>query len=283
MFFRLRFLSAFLTSLILSLPAMAEDMADPATVVAKVGDTEITLGHMLALRNGLPPQYQELPDEVLFDGILDQLVQQSLLMQMVKDAPTPLTSLMIENETRALLAAQAMRSVVDQPISDEALQEAYEKEFVGQNPENEYHAAHILVASEQEAKDILAELENGADFSELAKARSTGPSGPGGGDLGWFGPGMMVQPFFDAVEALEPGKYSPPVETEFGWHVIHLIETRQREVPTLDDVREDLVSEIRQEAFNKLLETRKAETDIDLSGAEGIDRSIIKKTDILEN
>ncbi len=283
MFFRLRFLSAFVTSLILALPAMAEDMPDPATVVAKVGETEITLGHMLALRNGLPPQYQELPDEVLFDGILDQLVQQSLLMQMAEDAPTPLTSLMIENETRALLAAQAMRSVVDQPISDAALQDAYQKEFAGQNPENEYHAAHILVASEQEAKDILAELENGADFAELAKTRSTGPSGPGGGDLGWFGPGMMVQPFFDAVEALEPGKYSPPVETEFGWHVIHLIETRQREVPTLDDVREDLVSEIRQEAFNKLLETRKAETDIDLSGAEGIDPSIIKKTDILEN
>ena len=103
MFTHPRFLPALVVtaSLMAATAGHAQDEPTAATVVAKVGDVEITLGHMLALTSGLPPNYNELPDDVLFEGILNQLVQQTLLMQIVEDDPSPLTQLRIENETRA--------------------------------------------------------------------------------------------------------------------------------------------------------------------------------------
>ncbi len=285
MFYRLVFLTSALFAATPLITAPAQAQADPtaSTIVATVGDVEITLGHMLALRTGLPPHYDELPDEVLFSGILDQLIQQTLLMQMVEGKPDPLTLLMIENERRALLASESIRRITNQPITKEDLQAAFDAAYKNQKPETEYHAAHILVASEDEAKAIITEIEGGADFAMLAQTHSTGPSGPNGGDLGWFGAGVMVEPFFDAVTQLEPGTNSAPVETQFGWHVIKLIEIRTQNVPKLDDVREILEEEIRQEAFDKLLEERAAQTKIDRSGADAINRSVIKSSDILEN
>ncbi|WP_299846539.1 peptidylprolyl isomerase [uncultured Roseovarius sp.] len=285
MFTRLRFLSStfMAATLATTLAVSAQDEPTAATVVAKVGDTEITLGHMLALRSGLPPHYDQLPDEVLFDGVLDQLVQQTLLMQMVGDDPTLLTRLMIENERRALMAAEAIRGVMDVPVSEEELQAAYAERFADQDPETEYHAAHILVETEEEANEIINELGAGAQFGDLAKTRSTGPSGPNGGDLGWFGPGVMVEPFFDAVAQLQDGDVSDPVQTQFGWHVIKLIESRAKDIPALEAVREELLEELRQKAFDALIAQREAETTIDRSGADGINQSVIKSNDILEN
>lgn len=284
MFHRPRILSSAIVaaSLAITPPALAQDEPTAATVVTKVGETEITLGHMLALRSGLPAHYDQLADEVLFKGILDQLVQQTLLMQMVEKDPSLLTRLMVENETRAIFAAEAIRGVMDKPIDEEAIQAAYAEKYADQSPATEYRAAHILVETEEEAKGIIAQLEDGGNFSDLAKTLSTGPSGPNGGDLGWFGPGVMVAPFFDAVAALEPGGISQPVQTQFGWHVINLIETRIPEVPKLDDVRAVLEEELQQKSFEALIQEREAQTEIDRSGAESIDQSIIKSSDILE-
>ena len=285
MFTSHRFLPAavFAVSIAAGFPALSQDEPTAATVVAKVGETEITLGHMLALKSGLPPHYNQLPDEALFDGILDQLVQQTLLMQIVGDDPSLLTRLMVENETRALLASEAIRGVMELPISEEEIQALYAEKYANVDPETEYHAAHILVKTEDEAKDIVTRLDDGADFADLAKELSTGPSGPGGGDLGWFGPGVMVETFFDAASALEPGQVSAPVETQFGWHVIKMIETRAVDIPAIEDVREQLEEELRQKLFDDLLAQRESETTIDRSGADGINRTIIKSTDILEN
>lgn len=264
-------------------PVLSQDEPTAATVVAKVGETEITLGHMLALKSGLPPHYSELPDEVLFNGILDQLIQQTLLMQIVEGDPSPMTRLMIDNETRALLASEAIRGVMDLPVNEDDLKAAYAARYADQDPETEYHAAHILVETENEAKDIVTQLGEGADFGDLAKTLSTGPSGPNGGDLGWFGPGVMVESFFDAASALEAGEVSAPVETQFGWHVIKMIETRKSDIPSLEDVRETLQEELRQKIFDDLIAQRESETAIDRSGADGINQAIIKSTDILEN
>ena len=285
MFYRPVFLATALSiaGLAMTLPAHAQDEPTAATVVAKVGDTEITLGHMLALRTGLPPHYNELPDDVLFKGLLDQLIQQTLLMQMVEGDPELLTQLMIENERRAILASEAIRAITDKPVSEEQLQAAFDRAYANQKPEAEYHAAHILVATEEEALAIIADLEEGGNFANLAKTHSTGPSGPNGGDLGWFGAGVMVEPFFEAVTALEPGKVSPPVETQFGWHVIKLIEARDQEIPKLEEVREQLEEEVREEIFDKLLQEREAQTEIDRSGADAINQSVIKSSEILEN
>ncbi len=285
MFNHSRFMPAAIVAIALSmgLPAHAQDEPTAATVVAKVGDTEITLGHMLALKSGLPPNYNQLPDQALFDGILDQLIRQTLLMQIVEDSPSQLTQLRIENERRALLASEAIEGVLGLPVDEDELQAAYKDRYEDQDPETEYNAAHILVPTEDEAKDIVTQLDEGADFAELAKTLSTGPSGPNGGDLGWFGPGVMVPEFFDAAAALAPGEVSAPVQTQFGWHVIKMLQTRERDIPTLDDVREQLEEELREKIFEDLIAQREAETTVDRSGAEGIDQSVIKSTEILEN
>lgn len=285
MFTKFRFLPAAVlaTALSAGLPASAQDQPTAATVVAKVGDVEITIGHMLALKSGLPPNYDQLPDEVLFQGILDQLVRQTLLMQIVEAAPDPMTVLRIENETRAIMASEAIRGVMDVPVSDADIQAAYQERYANVDPEQEYHAAHILVATQEEANDVVAKLDDGADFADLAKEVSTGPSGPNGGDLGWFGAGVMVPEFFDAAAALAVGEVSQPVETQFGWHVIKMLETRSREVPNVDDVREVLIEEIREKLFEDLIAQRESETEVDTTAAEGIDPAVIKSTDILEN
>ena len=87
-------------------------------------------------------------------------------------------------------------------------------------------ALHILVKTEQEAKDILDEIKNGASFQKMAELKSQCPSGKKGGDLGWFGRGMMVREFEKAAFALEKGEISQPVKTEFGWHIIKLVDKR---------------------------------------------------------
>ena len=100
-------------------------------------------------------------------------------------------------------------------------------------PPKEFKARHILVETQSEANSIVAELEGGANFAELAKTKSTGPSGPNGGDLGWFSPNQMVQPFSQAVAALEDGAFSKtPVQTQFGWHVILREDSREATPPT---------------------------------------------------
>lgn len=122
-------------------------------------------------------------------------------------------------------------------------------------PPLQFKARHILVESQGEAQAIIAELNDGADFEELAKEKSTGPSGPNGGDLGWFSPNQMVEPFSKAVQALEDGQYSSaPTQTQFGWHVILREESRESEAPTLDSVRDNIMALIQQKKFTAHLE-----------------------------
>ena len=249
-----------------AVPARAQD-AD--TVVATVGGTEITLGHMIVARNTLPEQYRQLPDDVLFPGILDQLIQQVALAQSVED-PTKATELQIDNQRTGLLAGEALGRVSQGAVTEEALQAAYEARFADAEPTREYNAAHILVETEEEAQDLVAELEGGADFAELARERSTGPSGPNGGALGWFAAGQMVPEFAEAVTEMEPGAISEPVQTQFGWHVVQLNETRLAEAPPLEQVRGELAQELENAAVEAHIaevtsaaEVERAEVEVD--------------------
>ena len=229
---------------VLALPALAQDKD---TVVATVNGTDITLGHMIVMGERLPEQYQQMPDEALFEGILEQLVQQTALGQGVDTLPAR-AELLMENERRALLAGEVIQDKADAAVTDEALEAAYDAAYGDATPTTEFNASHILVETEEEAQALVTELEGGKDFAELAKEKSTGPSGPGGGSLGWFGPGMMVPEFEEAVAGMEPGAISPPVQTQFGWHVVKLNETREKPAPTLDEVRDDLAAEIQGKA-----------------------------------
>jgi len=241
---RLNLIGAAALGLVLALPVAAQD-ADADTVVATVNGTEITVGHMIVARATLPDQYKQLPDDVLFRGILDQLIQQTALSASLTTEPPKRVELSLENERRSLLAGEVVETVLAEDVSEEALQAAYDEKYAAVDASEEYNASHILVETEEEAKAIKEQLDGGADFAEMAKEKSTGPSGPNGGALGWFGTGMMVPPFEAAVIAMKPGDISDPVKTQFGWHIVTLLETRKKEAPSLDEVREELMQEDR--------------------------------------
>ena len=269
-------------ALMISAPAalMAEGHADAETVVASVNGTEITLGHMIVLKQRLPAQYQQLPPDVLFNGVLDQLVQQTLLGQSGDDLSVGSVKT-LENEERALRASEVIRGVAEGATTDEALQAAYDEAFAGAEPETEYNASHILVETEEEAAAIVTELEGGADFATLAQERSTGPSGPNGGQLGWFGMGAMVAPFEKAVVAMEPETISAPVQTQFGWHVIRLNEVRQMEAPTLDEVRDQLTEQLQRSAIEARIAELTEGAEVTRATVEDIDPALLDDLSLL--
>ncbi len=266
--------------LALALPVHAQDTTAD-TVLATVGNVDITLGNVIVATSNLPDQYQQLPDDVLFNGILDQMIQQEALSQALGDDLSRSDRLGIENELRALRAAIVLQGAAEAAVTDEALQEAYDARFADATPATEYNANHILVETEDEAKALIAELEGGADFETLAKEHSTGPSGPTGGALGWFGLGMMVPEFEQAVVALEPGAISGPVQTQFGWHVIKLNETRLAEAPTLDQMREELTNEIQETAVREAIDSLTGAVEVVRNEAD-IDPALIRQGNLLD-
>lgn len=262
--------------------ALAQEPPTAATVVATVNGTEITLGAMIALRDGLPEQYKSLPDDVLYTGILEQLVQQEMLTQSVGDRLSLQDRLNVENQRRGYMSGVALEAVIAASVTDVALQAAYDARFAAAAPQTEFNAAHILVATEEEALKLKAEIDGGADFAALAKASSTDTgSGQNGGDLGWFGLGAMVKPFEDAVVAAEVGKVTAPIQSDFGWHLILVKETRIATAPTLDDLRDELAAQIEQEAVAAHIATLTTATTITKPGAEGIDPAVIKDLTLL--
>lgn len=276
----LTFLSAVAVCATLALPAAAET-PDAGTVVARVNGEEITVGHMIVARASLPQQYQQLPVDTLYDAILDQLIQQSALQQSLGGTTPRHVELALDNERRSLLAAEAIEGIMATAASDADIQAAYDAEYGDGFGADEFNASHILVETEDEARALKAELDAGADFAELAKAKSTGPSGPSGGALGWFELGRMVPKFEDAVAALEPGQVSGPVQTKFGWHVILLNETRKTDAPALETVREDIAARLRQEAVKIRIDELVGASSIDRLEVDGLDPMILQDLDLV--
>ena len=262
-----------------ALPGHAEgDSAQ--TVVATVNGSDITLGQVVALRETLPQEYQSLADDVLFKGILEQLIQQTALSQSQEDKLTARDEVMISNQRRTYISGAALQAVVAEAVTDATIQAAYDAKYKGSAPLIEYHASHILVATEEQAKDLKVQLDGGADFAGLAKANSTDGSAAGGGDLGWFGPGMMVKPFEDAVIALQPGQVSAPVQTQFGWHLILLAETRNAAAPPLADVSADLSAELQRQAIEAhVTAITEAAT---VTRVEGIDPTVVRSQTLFD-
>jgi peptidyl-prolyl cis-trans isomerase C len=151
----------------------------------------------------------------------------------------------------AIARAVAADFLANVEVSEEEIRAEY-AEQIKMAPPLQFKARHILVTSQGEAVDLITQLDGGANFEELAKEKSTGPSGPTGGDLGWFSPSQMVPPFSAAVAAIEDGDYTPePVQTQFGWHVILREESRDTEPPTFESVHDVISQQVQQ----KKLET----------------------------
>jgi peptidyl-prolyl cis-trans isomerase C len=271
---------ALILSLAVSAPVRAEGET-AATVVATVNGTDITLGQVVALASQLPEQYQQLGDDVLFKGIVDQLVQQLTIAQTVEGKLTKRDELVLENQRLAYLAGTTLQGVVEGAVTEEAIKAAYDARVAGLAPGIEYSAAHILVPDEQTAKDLKAQIDGGADFAELAKANSTDGSAANGGDLGWFGVGMMVKPFEDAVVAMKPGEVAGPIETQFGWHLIKLNETRDAAPPTLDALRPEITDELQRKAVDDYVAKLTAEATV--TRTDGIDPALVRDQNLLGN
>lgn len=236
-----------------------------------------TLGEAVATVNGKPIFKAELDNltgeiaqrgmagEVPQDRLLDELISRELLRQEAESKKidsAPETAARLSNIRRAILSQAAAQNYVQaNPLSDEALKQEYDQRVTA-SKETEYKARHILVKTEAEAKDIIAKLNAGGKFEDLAKAKSTDGSAKEGGDLGWFGPQQMVEPFAQAVIALENGKYSTtPVQTQFGWHVI-LREESRRKAPPFETVKEQLRQMLQTQAVKKHVDELSAAAQI---------------------
>jgi len=267
----------------LSLPALAQDEAATAdTVVATVNGTDITLGELIILREKLPEQYQALPDDMLFKGLIDQAVQQTALEQSVSATASKRDEIWMKTDRRSYLAGKALQAVVEAAVTDAALQAAYDEKYANAPAAKEYSAQHILVDSEEKANELKAQIEGGADFGEVAKANSSDTgSAVNGGDLGWFGLGMMVKPFEEAVVAATPGSVVGPVQSDFGFHLIKVNEVRDAAKPTIDEVRDELAAEIEQKAVEAKLAELTNAAEVTRPG-EGLDPGLIRDATLLD-
>lgn len=280
---RLTFLSALTLSAVLSASAWADSAPDADTVVATVNGEEITLGHLIMAGATLPEQYQQVPVDVLYNAILDQLIQQTALVQS-RDGEVPrVVEISLENERRSLLAAAAIESTMAGVGSEDEIRAAYDARYADGHGETEYNASHILVESKEEADAIKSSLDEGADFSETAKEKSTGPSGPNGGALDWFIDGQMVPEFQEAVNSLAPGQVSEPVQTQFGWHVIKLNDKRSKEAPELEAVASELQAELRRNALEDRIEELTGKATIERPVVEGLKPEMIKDMSLIGN
>jgi len=274
------FCAAMALGVSLALPAAAEDPT-AATVLATVNGVEITLGDLIVTRDGLPDQYKTLPDDVLFKGLLDQMLQQEALMQSLGETLTKKDMLALADQRRNYLSNVALGAGIANAVTEESIQAAYDAKYKEAVPSLEYHAAHILVDSEEKAADLLKQIQEGAAFADVAKANSSDGSAASGGDLGWFGTGAMVKPFEDAVIAAKVGEVAGPVKTDFGWHLILVSETRNSAAPALADVHDEIGAELQKAAIAAFIKSVTESAQITRTETT-IDPAVIKDLTLLD-
>ena len=243
--------------------AAAPAPADPTEVLATVGEREITRADLDAYKTRIADRLGNVPPERRDAQALDVLIDQILFARLAQDAGLDQSEEFKRN--MALTRDQVLQSgyvgQLANTITDEEVKRRYDEEIAKVTAPQEVRARHILVKTEDEAKAVIEEVKGGADFAEVAKAKSTGPSGPRGGDLGFFGRGQMVPEFDQAAFAMEPGDVSEePVKTQFGYHVIKVEEKREQPLPTLEQSSERMRQFILRDRY--LEEVKKARDTI---------------------
>jgi peptidyl-prolyl cis-trans isomerase C len=234
-------------------------------VVAKVNNEVIHRSDVMTVIAGLPEQYRSYPAESLFGAVVNQMIDQQLMVAAATaaklgDDEAVKRRLALAHDT-VLQQAYVSREV-EKGLTDERLKAAYDKRIKEQPPEEQVHARHILVKTEEEAKALIVELQKGADFAALAKSKSTDAgSNKDGGDLGYFTKDRMVPEFAAAAFALQPGEVSKtPVQSKFGWHVIKVEDRRQG--PTFEDAKEELRGEVAKQLIAETIQKLRANAKI---------------------
>jgi len=229
-------------------PSSAEE--DP--VVGSVNGYEIRLSEVREAQSRLPKQYQQIPFDTIFPGLVESLIDTRLAAadarsqklhekQEFKDQMARIEEQLLQR----MVLSQAMKA----GVSDADLKARYKTFAKEMAASQQIKASHILVENEAAAKEIIAALDKGGDFAALAKEKSTGPSSSKGGDLGYFGKGQMVPAFEAAAFKLKKGEYTKvPVKTQFGWHIIKVDDRKSADAPSFDEAKEGLRNELSEQA-----------------------------------
>ncbi|WP_315775701.1 MULTISPECIES: peptidylprolyl isomerase [unclassified Bradyrhizobium] len=264
---RLGLATALAGSLALSLlaaPARAADDANP--VLAKVNGAEIRKSDVTLAEEELGQSLAQMDPATKDENVLSFLIDMKLVAKAAEDKKVA-----DSEEFKKRLAFTRNRLLMDSLLASEgkaattpdAMKKVYEEAAKQIGGEQEVHARHILVETEDEAKAVKAELAKGADFAELAKKKSKDPGASDGGDLGFFTKEQMVPEFANVAFSLEPGKISDPVKTQFGWHIIKVEEKRSRKPPEFDQVKGQIETYVTRKAqadyVGKLRESAKIE------------------------
>jgi peptidyl-prolyl cis-trans isomerase C len=232
-------------------------ITDGTTVLATVNNQPITKQAVDTVKDEFSKRSRQpmnIPDERWTEELVNrELLYQQAKKQKLYDNPDIRTKLALS--ARSIMSdAYVQNYVKDVQVTDADIQTEYDA-YAEKMKSPEFKARHILVKEEQTAKDVIAKLSTGADFSELAKKESTGPSGPKGGELGWFVPKQMVPAFSEAVAKLKDGEYTPePVKTRFGYHVIIRDGAREKQAPSLDKMKDSITNMIKQKKLQEHIE-----------------------------
>ncbi len=247
---------------------LAQDTeAEEDPTVAVVDGTPILHSEVTAYAATLPAQYQQA-----FDQIFPFLVQRLIDLALIDEAATSdgLAEDEVVRERVARLRTEVMREVYMErllaaAVGDQEIEARYQA-FLEENPPvEEVRARHILLETEEEAREVIVALDGGIEFADLASERSTGPSAAQGGDLGYFTGEQMVPSFAEAAFALEPGSYTgDPVQTEFGWHVIMVEDKRPKDPPSFEQVEPQLTQELQGAAVESHIAGLRADAEIEV-------------------
>jgi peptidyl-prolyl cis-trans isomerase C len=271
-----RMRSAGLAGVLLCLPLAAAAQApagDP--VVARVNGADILRSQVVAVQQMLPAQYRDLPFKDLFPVLVRQLVDTKLLADAAREAKLD------QDDGVKRRLAMANDRVLEQVyvddqlkrrVTDDTLKARFAEMSKDFKPTPQVRARHILLATERDARAVIADLEKGGDFAKIAQERSRDGAAAKGGDLGYFGQGDMVPAFAEAAFKLKPGEYSKaPVQTQFGWHVIRVEDRRTFSGPSFEEAREELFNTVSQETVDKVLDSLREKAAIETFGPDGPD------------
>lgn len=254
--------------------AGANKSAAAEVVVGRVNGEAISLDVIKTLYDKAKGSFGNASFEQAFAAVRDEVIAQRALLVDAKKTGVdqdPEVVKEIAETTAAIIWRANLTRRVTALVTDAAISEKYLELVKSYENKEEVHARHILVATEAEAAELIKKLQEGADFVALAKEHSTDKgSGSNGGDLGFFGEGVMVQDFSAAAFALKPGAMTEkPVKTQFGWHVIKLEERRKMTPPSLDGVKAQIQNQLRQQKTKEVIAAVEAALEIQKFNQDG--------------
>ena len=253
-----KIVSSIFAFLLFSIIFLKATQAQNIPIVANVNNEDISLETMIHAMNELPPEIQSQPFMSYYEDLLERVIDIKLFAQegkKMKLDEEPSVRAAIDFVIEKVLMQAFLSKYVQENIKEENLKASYNNFIADETSREEIKASHILMDTESEAIDVINMLNDGDDFAELAKNKSTGPSGPSGGDLGWFKRGQMVPPFEKAAFSLNKNEITQrPVQTQFGWHVIKIFDKRIPEAPSYESMKNKLIQDLERKIVSKKIQ-----------------------------